>query len=187
MAETHHIVNQSGTYYLTWRVYRWVDIFINSKYCDIITDAFTYCRLHKGLNIYAYVIMTNHVHCVISAKENNLSDVLRDLKRHTSNSLLKKLINTENSRTDWMLEQFSIAAGRHQRNEKYQIWEHTNHAIELYSNEFINQKIGYIHQNPVKAGLVEHAHYWRYSSQSNYLGMESVIEIDVLDLNQGNW
>ena len=40
------------------------------------------------------------------------------------------------------------------QNEEYQFWQNGNHPIELWSNEMIQQKINYIHNNPVKQGVV---------------------------------
>ncbi|MCC7453065.1 MAG: transposase, partial [Crocinitomix sp.] len=64
--------------------------------------------------------------------------------------------------------------------EKYQLWQHDNMPIELYSNKVIKQKFDYTHQNPVKAGLVFNAVDWKYSSARNYYGGNSVVEIDLM-------
>ena len=58
-------------------------------------------------------------------------------------------------RKDWMLNIFEFAAKKHKRNEKFQVWTHENHPELIYSDKFIFQKINYIHDNPVRAGIVE--------------------------------
>lgn len=81
-----------------------------------------------------------------------------------------------------MLKRFEFAAKHHSRNGTYQFWTHENHAEELYSLEFINQKLNYIHMNPVRSGWVDKASDWLYSSMRNYCYLPALIEIDLLDL-----
>ena len=75
----------------------WADIFTRKIYRDIVIDSFNFCRQHKQLKIYSYVIMTNHVHCILST-EGNLSDIIRDFKRHTSMQILKTIEAENESR-----------------------------------------------------------------------------------------
>jgi REP element-mobilizing transposase RayT len=181
MSTGYQIYNQGNTYFMTFQVVDWVDIFSRKIYRDIIIDSFKYCRKEKNLQIWAYVIMTNHVHCILSAKENNLSDIVRDFKRFTSTTILKNIDNNE-SRKDWMLKRFEFAARSHNRNNNLQFWTHENHAIEIVSQKILCQKMAYIHNNPVKAGWVEKAEDWIYSSQRNYSNMPSIMEIDIADV-----
>ncbi len=181
MPTGYQIDNQSGLYYLTLQVIDWVDIFTRKNYRDIVLSSFEYCSEHKGLNLWAYVIMSNHVHLIVSTMDSNLSDVLRDMKRFTATSILKAIDNPKESRRDWILKRFEFAARRHKRNSKYQFWTHENHAVELVSGKFIRQKCGYIHDNPVRAGLVASPRDWLYSSASNYEGQGGLIEVQLLD------
>ena len=112
----------------------------------------------------------------------NLSDLIRDFKCHTASHILKAInINTE-SRKDWILKRFEFAGMRHKRNSQYQFWRQDNHAIELESHKFIMQKLAYIHENPVRAGFVDHADDWLYSSQRSYVGKGGLLDINLLDL-----
>jgi len=183
MPTGYQIDDQKGLYFLTFQVVEWIDIFSRKMYADIILESFEYCRKNKGLKLWAYVIMTNHIHVIVSADENNLSDVVRDFKRFTATQILKSIQeNKYESRRNWMLNLFEFAAKKHKRNSKYQFWTHDNHAIELESIKFINQKLAYIHENPVRAGFVEHADHWMFSSQRNYSALYSLIEIDMMEL-----
>ena len=183
MTTGYHIDHPSHAYYLTFTVVDWVDIFTRKIYRDIIIDCFTYCRNFKGLQIWAYVIMSNHVHCILSAKNNNLSDILRDYKRHTASTILKSIQTPQESRRDWMMKRFEFAARSNVRNNPHQFWMHDNHAEELITAKFTFQKLDYIHLNPVRAGLVDKAEDWLYSSARNYMFQPSVMEIDVMDIN----
>ena len=81
-----------------------------------------------------------------------------------------------------MLEIFRKAASMHVRNEKYQIWTHENHAVEVFSPKFTSGKIRYIHLNPVEAGLVKRAEDYLYSSAGDYAGDKGIVNVSVLDL-----
>ncbi|HNW97084.1 MAG TPA: hypothetical protein PKK00_01575 [Bacteroidales bacterium] len=79
------------------------------------------------------------------------------------------------------MNRFSFNANQHRRNEKYQFWTHENHAIYLYSPNFIQEKLDYIHNNPVKAAIVQHPEDYLYSSARNYAEMDSVLEVILID------
>jgi REP element-mobilizing transposase RayT len=183
MTTGYKILKESATYFMTFTVVDWVDVFSRKVYRDIVMDSLTYCRAHKGLKVWGYIIMTNHMHCILSAVHNNLSGVLRDFKRHTASKILKEIASPAESRRDWMLKRFEFAAKSNVRNGQYQFWVHENHAIELTSAAFTAQKLDYIHLNPVRAGFVNKASDWIYSSASNYELKPSLIEIDLMDIN----
>ncbi len=82
------------------------------------------------------------------------------------------------SRREWMLNRFAFAARKHTRNSTYQLWTHENHAVILTTPVFTQQKLNYIHLNPVRAGLVEKSEDYLYSSARNYAGLRGLIEID---------
>lgn len=75
---------------------------------------------------------------------------------------------------------FKYYAKYNKRVNEQQFWTHENHAVELYTNEMIDSRLDYIHQNPVKAGWVENPEDYLYSSARNYAELESLIEIDFI-------
>jgi len=113
--------------------------------------------------------MSSHVHLIISTEKGNLSDIMRDLKRHTSKTILKTIEeNLQESRREWMLWMFKRAGKHNINNEVYQFWQQNNHPIELSTNEMIDQRLDYLHNNPVEAGCVEYPPDYYYSSARNY-------------------
>lgn len=179
MSDSYQIKNQQGIYFLTFQIVGWVDVFTREAYREIITESLKYCKDEKQLKVHAYVIMSNHVHCILST-DFNLSDIVRDFKKYTSKQILKA-INTENeSRKEWMLMVFRYFAKYNKRVEKYQFWTHENYAVELTSNEMIDSRIDYIHNNPVKAGIVENDFEYLYSSARNFAELSTKICIDEL-------
>lgn len=134
MSQGYQIYDQNQLHFLTFQVVKWVDIFTRKEYKDIVFDCFDFCRKKKGLELYAHVIMTNHIHLIARAKEPvYLSDIVRDFKKFTANQLLPMLQSGSESRTDWMMKRFESAASPHKRNSHYQIWTHENHVIELFT------------------------------------------------------
>ena len=150
-------------YFVTFTVVGWIDIFTRENYCRTILDSLEFCRKNKGLKIYAYVIMPSHIHAIMQAP--SLSDVIRDFKAYTAKAILNEIeTNNIESRKDWLLHMFKYFAKYESQNEKYRFWQKTSHPTELLYTEIFNQKVHYIHNNPVEAGLVSQAEFWRYSS-----------------------
>jgi REP element-mobilizing transposase RayT len=176
------IQDQSAPHFMTFQVVDWVDIFSRKIYRDIVMDSMAFCRKNKGLEVYAYVVMTNHVHVIWRASKDNLSDVVRDFKKFTGLHIIKAIQdeNTKESRQDWLLKRFEFAARSNVRNSDHQFWTHSNHLIQLFSGSFIDQKLNYIHQNPVRAGWVEKPEDYLYSSARNYANLPALIEIDFI-------
>ena len=181
MPTGYQIQDQDRLHFVTLQVVEWVDIFTRQKYRDIIIDALNYCSRHKALEIYGYVIMSNHIHLLARSGNENLSGTLRDFKSFTSKEILKAIDEGPESRTKWMLAIFKNAAIRHKRNSDYQFWTHENHAMEIFSSKFVEQKLDYIHTNPVRAGLVENPEEYIYSSAKNYAGENGLVDVELVE------
>ncbi len=163
---------------MTMTTIAWVNAFSREDHKQIIVESLQYCIRERGLNIYAYCIMHNHLHLAANCDEPfQLKDVIRDFKRFTSNQIIAKIQENHDQSNVSMLKVFGTAATHSSKHKNFKLWQVGNHAIELYSNSerFVWQKINYIHQNPVKAGYVEKAEDWKYSSASNYLEEDSIL------------
>lgn len=154
-----------GLFFLTLTVVGWVDVFIRPRYTDILIDSLRYCQQHKGLELYAYVVMSSHLHLIAARSEGNLSEVLRDMKAHTARQLLKSIAkNEQESRREWMMRLFAYYARPQKQNDKYMFWQKTTHPIALVTPAVVRQKAEYIHNNPVAAGLVTEPEHYPLSS-----------------------
>jgi putative transposase len=88
MSNRYKIQDPSGMYYMTMSVVGWIDIFSRQRYRDIVIESLKYCQEEKGLNLHAYVIMTNHIHIVASPKAGFiLTDIVRDFKKFTAKTI----------------------------------------------------------------------------------------------------
>jgi len=175
MSRKYKFHNPEGVYFVSFAVEGWVDVFTRNSYKDILIDNLVYCQENKGLELFAWCIMTNHVHLIVRAKDGVLlSDILRDFKKFTSKAIIKAIEeNTQESRKEWLLKQFTTSRGM-------RFWRSDNKPIELWSNSVIDQKINYTHQNPVEEGLVFRAEDYVYSSAVDYAGEKGLLEIFVL-------
>ncbi len=89
MSSKYKFHNPDGTCFVTFAVVKWVDVFTRDIYREIILDSLKYCRNKKGLLLHAHVIMTNHIHLIISREGKNLlEDIMRDFKKFTSSELI---------------------------------------------------------------------------------------------------
>ncbi len=169
--DKYYISDQHGCYFITCTVIHWIDIFSRTDYRDILVKSLNYCIGKKGLVVYGWVIMSNHIHLIISAKEGSsgVSNLIRDFKKYTSQQISKAMFNIPESRREWILKAMSKEANRIGRATYYKLWRDDNHAIYIdgfQSN--IDNLLEYIHENPVRNGLVEHAWEYIYSSARDY-------------------
>ncbi len=179
----HKIINQNEMHYLTFTVVGWVDVFTRKAYKDLIMESLKYCIKEKGLLLFSYVIMSNHMHLIVKTEnESGLSAIIRDFKSFTSKQIIRAIKdNPRESRKEWMLRLFKYYGAHNSNNSEYQFWKQDNKPTELISPKWINQKLDYIHFNPVKTGLVNEPEHYLYSSARNYAEIEGPIEVEVLD------
>ena len=172
--------NPEGIYFVTFTVVFWLDVFVRARYKELFVQSLNYCITHKGLRVHAWCLMSSHAHLIISAQQPekvNLSDIIRDLKKFTAGQIIREIESGPESRQEWLLNKFRFAASKNSRNTQYQFWQQTNHAEELLTNHFTDQKLQYIHQNPVQEGWVEEAHHYLYSSARDYSGLPGLVPI----------
>ncbi|MBX7224463.1 MAG: transposase [Chitinophagales bacterium] len=178
MGRVYKFYDSGQLYFVSFSVVRWIDVFVREQYCEIIVDALKYCIKHKGLELYAWCIMPSHIHLIISSEKEKLSDIMRDLKKFTSKAIIEAIKNNmKESRREWMLWMFEREGKRNPNNKEFQFWQQDNHPIELSTFEMLEQRLNYLHNNPVMSGFVEEASYWKYSSAIDYCGGKGRIRI----------
>ncbi len=178
MSRNYKFYNPEGVYFISFAVVEWLDVFTRIEYKTILIDALQYCQQHKGMEIFAWCIMTNHVHLIFRSLNGQKPElVIGDFKRFTSKALVKAIIeNPKESRKEFLLEQFLKAGEKSANVNKYQFWRHDNKPIELWSNRVMNEKIDYIHNNPVEEGLVFRPEDYLYSSALDYAGEKGILD-----------
>lgn len=182
MSRNYKFHNPEAAYFVSFAVVDWLDVFTRNEYKDILLDSLSFCQKNKGMEIYAWCIMTNHVHLVFQSMEGQPPELLLgDFKRFTSNAIVKAIKeNPRESRKEFLLEKFKAAADKSSNVKHNQFWRHDNKPIELWSNKVISEKIRYIHNNPVEEGLVFRPEDYRYSSAVDYSGEKGLLDGVVL-------
>ena len=169
-------------YFFTMTVVDWVDVFTRKIYSETLMDSIRHCQREKGLVVHAYVIMPSHVHMITSTKDGkDLSPIIRDLKKFTSVEIVKLVQQENESRKEWMMHRFEYAGKYLNRIKNYKFWQDGNQPKECYSLEFLKQKLEYIHNNPVEAGIVYEPWQYVYSSACDYAGTKGLIELSMID------
>ena len=104
-------IKKEASYFLTLTVIEWVDVFTRPAYKDVLIESLRYCQEKKGLNIFAYVIMTNHLHLLVNTEPPfQLSEMIRDFKRHTAKCITQLILTESESKREWMMSLIRIAA-----------------------------------------------------------------------------
>lgn len=177
MSRKYKFIEGIPLHFVTYATVGWVDVFTRERYRQILIDSLRHCCTHKGLQLFAWVIMSNHMHLIMGAGEGiHPANILRDHKRFTSASIHKDLKQfSGESRKEWMLPLFTQAGTANNANRGFQLWQQHNHPICITSIKVMWQKLHYLHLNPVRAGYVDLPEQWRYSSARDYLGEKGLI------------
>jgi putative transposase len=182
MSTKYKFENQDQLYFVTFSVVNWIDLFIRNEYKDILLDSWRFCQAKKGLEIYSWCVMTSHVHMIIGTHGENLENIMRDMKKHTSIAL-KNAIKQHpgESRKEWILWMMERAGRKNIQNLNFQLWQQDNHPIELSDIRMLHQKLDYNHNNPVVAGIAERPEDYLYSSACDCYGLPGLIEISLVE------
>ncbi|AWW31239.1 transposase [Echinicola strongylocentroti] len=178
----YSISDQHGVYFLTLTVVDWLDVFTRKEYKLEVVDSLNYCVGKKGLELYAWCLMSNHLHLLARAREPfRISDFLRDFKKYVAARILDSLGRESiESRRSWILSRMKFRGGQVKRVLNYKFWEDNNRAIWIESNSFLIQKLHYIHENPVKAMIVESPEDYLFSSARDYAGMKGLVKVALI-------
>ena len=174
---------------MTLTVVGWLDaclfgrqVFTRKNHKLKIIESLKYCQDNKGLAIFAWVLMPSHIHMVARADGKcTLTEILRDFKKHTSKEIIKQIKEEPESRRDLFLKQFEKAGRNLKQIKNFKFWQDGNHPKEINTNRFLNEKVNYIHMNPVEEMLVIKPEDYLYSSARNYADLDGLLEVELID------
>ena len=147
--------------FYTATIIDWQHLLSNNKYKEIIIESLQYCVKENKVKLYAFVIMSNHIHFVWQP----LHPVTKTKLQHHFMTFFAQKIKEDLQLTNpYLLETFKVDA----KDRAYQIWKRNALWVDLFSPKVLNQKINYIHVNPVKAGLCLHPEDYYFSSAKFY-------------------
>ena len=120
-------------------LHQWADVFTRKEYIDILLESIRFCQSTKGLQVYAWVLMSNHIHMIVGTNKDSLSDIIRDFKKNTSKKIVEAIKNNpRESRKSWLLWLLK-------KEDKVWFWEEGYHGEEIFSQDFFDTKLNYIH------------------------------------------
>ncbi len=183
MSEKYKIRNPDGIYFVTFTVVKWINVFNNPAVCDIILDSLKHCQQTKGLVIHAWCIMPNHIHMIIrNSSLDKLPDIIRDFRKFTSVEITRYLEkNSEIDRNIQLLKIFNEAGAQSNNHVKYMFWKKNYHPVELDSDNIFYQKLAYVHNNPVVAGIVSDPVNYKWSSAADYQTRDKgLLELEII-------
>ncbi|NMM49490.1 REP-associated tyrosine transposase [Marinigracilibium pacificum] len=182
MSNKYKIRDNSKLYFVTFTVVKWVEIFNEDEFKNIIIESIKFCQKNKNLEVYGWCIMSNHMHMIIGSNGGNLIKIIGEMKSYTSRSIRKLLESTINDCFDRSTTQVFYNAGlKNGNNKDWQLWQQHNMPKEIYNVKMFNQKLNYIHQNPVKAGYVKNEEEYLYSSAADWHGKKGMIELSYIN------
>ena len=183
MSDKYKVRSDDVPYFITFAVEGWIDVFTRDLYRDIVLDSLRFCQKEKGLVIYAWCLMTNHIHLIVGRNEQETIDaIIRDFKKYTSVHICRAIEgNHLESRRSWMLDLFAKAAYESSKHQKYKFWQTAYHPVELFTREMMFQKTEYVHDNPVKAGFVSKPEDFVYSSARDYFGLKGLLKVEIAE------
>jgi REP element-mobilizing transposase RayT len=178
MSEKYKMRDPEKAYFVTLTVVDWIDVFIRKNHRFTIVESLIYCQQHKGLEIYGWCLMSNHLHMIAKATgSQSMSEILRDFKKYTAKAIIQKSIIEPKNRRKWMLDRFAYSGKHLKRIENYKFWKDGNHGITIFNNKTFFQILKYIHMNPVKAMIVTNPEDYYFSSARNYAGLDYLLPI----------
>ena len=163
--ERYRLSPESSVYYVTFSVIQWLPIFVREEPCKIVTESLNYCINSKGLIVSAYCLMPTHLHAVIaerSGDSRHLAQVVDDFRKFTGRHLADWCDNSGPAA-------FRAALREEAKDDRTRrLWQASRHPETIYSSKFLMTKVTYLHNNPVRAGLVRAPEDWRFSSAVHY-------------------
>jgi len=167
----YKITDTTKPHFLTLSVLHWIPVFTRPETVTIVLESLQHLN-QRGLKLYAYVILENHLHLI--AQSPDLNKDMTSFKSFTARKLIDYM-KQNNIKT--LLDQLAFYKKAHKKDREFQFWQEGMHPQLIENQEVLKQKINYIHQNPVKRGYIDQAEHWRYSSARNYIGQPGLIDI----------
>ena len=148
--------------FVTTTCLEWKPVLEEDKHKEIIINSLRFLTTEERVAIYGFVIMQNHFHLIWQLiGDHERDEVQRDFLKFTGQQVLKNLRNLKLP----ILQELLVQA----KDRKYQVWERNSLSIPLWTPEVLIQKLEYIHNNPVRAGLCRYPEEYKYSSARFYI------------------
>lgn len=172
--------NPGDIHFVTFRTYKKYPYFKDEKCCLILLEELNYYRTKFSLKIYGYVILPDHIHCLIYFEDEDLtiSRIVQAIKGFTARRIIK-LYSSIGSWEQLLPATRPEADKQHFRKLKYKIWQPDFYDFNVQTDKKFWEKLEYIHNNPIKHRLTDDISKYKFCSWRNYeLNDHSIFKID---------
>ena len=161
----------SQAYCLTFNVVDRIDIFVRPVFKQIIVESLNYFAAKKGLTIYGWCLMTNHLHLLVQAN-GDFESLICEFKKFTAKIILANIDTEPEKRRSWIPTKLK---------EIGQVWEAEINPVhfDLENQDMIHERLNLIHQNPVRNKIVSKAEDYLHSSARDYVGVQGLVNVYV--------
>lgn len=177
------IVPLDACYFLTLNTVNKIDLFVRPAYKQVIADALNHFVRTQGLNLYAWCLMSSHLHLVLRTKDAAAPAYFeRDFKKSTTPALLKTIEMEMDLRRDWMLQRFEEYSRSLRRLEKFHLWQNCSSPLRIDHEQprLLMDRINHIHENPVREAIVDQPEAYLFSSARDYAGIRGLVDVKVV-------
>jgi putative transposase len=178
MRSSYKLSDKEGLYFITSSIVNWIPIFKTERFMKILIDSIKFCQENKELKIFAYVILFNHFHMLITCKD--IRHTIQALKGYTAREIVEELKRSDMTE---ILKELELNKKEHKIKSNYQVWQESYHPQMISTDYMFQQKVDYIHMNPVKHGYVCEPEDWKYSSYRYY----NCNEKSIMDITEIEW
>lgn len=172
--------NEKDACFITFQTVDWIDIFVRPVYKQVIVHTLNHFIESKGMIVYAWCLMTQHLHLLAQAKPGiNIADLQAEYRKFTTKKILEAIDTEPPARRDWMLNRFETSGKLLGLIKEYEVWQQCNEPIhfDLARIEVLLDQFDFIHQNPVRDKVVDMAGEYLYSSARDYSGMKGLVNV----------
>jgi putative transposase len=164
--------DSGAPYFLTATVVNWLPLLNAPWTVDILLNSLRFLQAHGRVTLYAYVILENHLHLITAALD--LAKEMGDFKSFTARQIIDCY---RKQGAEDILAQLAWHKRLHKSDRQHQFWQEGSHPQRIVGIEMMQQKVTYIHNNPVKRGWIDDPIHWRYSSARNYAGLPGLLDV----------
>ena len=159
----YRVLDERYPYFITSSTVDWIPVFSISECVEIMLDSLNFLMVKRDIKLLGYVIMKDHFHCIVMGQ--GLPVKIGSMKSYTARKIIDHLIEQKNST---ILSKLELKKGSYKKDSSYQLWQEGYHPQQIYSRKMMEQKLDYIHHNPVAGNYCAHPSEWLYSSYHNY-------------------
>ena len=177
------ILPLDSCYFLTLNIVDKIDLFVRPAYKQVIADALNHFVRTQGVHLYAWCLMSSHLHLVLRTKDGVAPAYFeRDFKKYTTPALLKTIEVEMDLRREWMFHRFEAYGKSLHRLEKYHLWQNCSSPFRISSDQprLLMERITHVHENPVREGIVDQPEAYLFSSARDYTGIHGLVAVKVV-------